>query len=73
MVTTEKNEPELMSVKEVAAMLGVSQRTVYRMDDAGQIPRSIKLASLVRWRTAELREWIEKGCPKCRPNCGNTN
>ncbi len=55
---------ELLDVRTVAALLGgCSIRHVYRLADAGRMPRPIKLGSLVRWRRAELEAWIKAGCP----------
>lgn len=53
----------LMNVKDVAEMLGLSERTVYRLADAGNMPRPVKLGAAVRWRKKELDTWIEDGCP----------
>lgn len=64
----------LLDVEAVAELLSCSTRTVRRMADAGQMPRPVKIASLVRWRARTgdpltgLRDWIENGCPNCRPS-----
>jgi len=60
--------PSLITVDEVAAMLQVSQRTVYRFSDIGRIPRPIKLGGSVRWRRSDILAWIEEGCPSARPS-----
>ena len=57
------NTSVLLTVKEVAEMLGLSERTVYRLADSGTMPRPVKLGAAVRWRRSELEEWIEEGCP----------
>lgn len=54
---------ELLNVKRVAALLGISSRQVYRLADCGKIPRPVRLGSLVRWRRAELADWLSAGCP----------
>lgn len=54
---------ELLSVKAVASLLGVSSRQVYRLTDRGCMPRPVRLGVLVRWRRAELLDWITSGCP----------
>ena len=54
----------LLNVKEVAEMLGLSERTVYRLSDTGNMPQPVKLGAAVRWRRQELESWIENGCPK---------
>lgn len=58
--------PPLIGVKTVASVCTFSTRTVYRMSDAGRMPRPIKLGALVRWRTDEIRQWIADGCPSNR-------
>lgn len=56
----------LLAVTEVAATLGCSQRHVYRLADAGKMPRPVKPGQLVRWRRSELDCWISDGCPAVR-------
>ena len=57
---------ELLNVKAVAAVLGISSRQVYRLADCGKIPRPVRLGALVRWRKAELTDWIAEGCRPVR-------
>lgn len=57
---------ELLDVKQTAALINASQRTVYRLADADKMPRPVKLGALVRWRADELRRWIAQGCPACQ-------
>lgn len=59
-------EPSAMlDVKAVAAMLGCSERHVYRLADSGRMPRPAKLGALVRWSRERLERWIADGCPDC--------
>ena len=59
---------ELLDVRAVSELLGgCSTRHVYRLADAGRMPRPVKLGSLVRWRRAELVAWINAGCPTQQP------
>ncbi len=58
----ERPPTELLDVKMVAAALGISSRQVYRLADCGKIPRPVRLGALVRWRRAELTDWISAGC-----------
>jgi excisionase family DNA binding protein len=58
--------PVLLDVRQVGAMLGCSPRTVYRLADAGKMPRPRRLGSLVRWSRAEIQEWIADGCKPTR-------
>ena len=57
---------ELLDVRAVARLLDCSTRHVYRLSDAGRMPRPLKLGQLVRWRRAELAAWLEQGCPAVR-------
>ena len=59
----QKNEPLLWSCEEFADVLGVSKRTIRRMDQIGKLPRRIVVGRLVRWRVDEIRSWIDAGCP----------
>ncbi len=54
---------ELLDVKTVAALLGISSRQVYRLADCRKIPRPVRLGSLVGWRRAEPADWLDAGCP----------
>ena len=59
---------ELLDVRAVAALLGgCSTRHVVRLADAGRMPRALKLGTLVRWRKAEVLDWISAGCPPTQP------
>lgn len=56
----------MLGVGDVAKMLKCSPRTVYRLADAGRIPRPVKLGALVRWNREAVEQWIAGGCPSCR-------
>ena len=55
---------QLVGLDKVAELLGCSPRTVYRLADCGRLPRPRKVGTLVRWPIAEIRKWIEDGCPR---------
>ena len=57
---------KLGDVKTVAEKLDCSSRHVYRLADAGLMPKSKRLGALVRWDLEEIDEWISAGCPPCR-------
>lgn len=63
---------ELLDVKGVAELLRCSPRHCYRLADVGKMPRPLKLGSLVRWRRAELLDWLNAGCPAVRIARGAT-
>lgn len=56
----------MLNVKQVASFLNCSTRTVYRLADAGRMPRPLKLGALVRWRRISIDQWIDDGCPSVR-------
>ena len=51
------------NANQVAAMLGVSVRQVWRLHATGRLPRAIRLGNCVRWRRAEIEAFVEAGCP----------
>jgi len=53
----------LIPAEEVARMMGVSERTLWRLASAGRVPRPVRIGRNTRWRLAEIRDWIEQGCP----------
>lgn len=56
----------LMDVCSVADMLSCSERTVYRLADAGKMPAPLRVGRLVRWSSKALCDWIADGCPVVR-------
>ena len=50
-----------LDVTEVSQLLGISKRTVYRLLDAGEIPKSIKLGNATRWRRSDIVLFVEAG------------
>ena len=57
------NQSLLITPRELAASLGVSERTVWRLRDAGKLPPPVKLGASVRWRRDEIEQWVKNGCP----------
>ena len=60
----------LLDVEGVASLLNCSTRHLYRLADAGRMPRPVKLGSLVRWNRDTLETWLAEGCPSCRTGKG---
>ena len=56
----------LLDVHAVAEMCYCSTRHVYRLSDAGKMPRPVKLGALVRWNRKEIEDWISGGCKTVR-------
>jgi predicted DNA-binding transcriptional regulator AlpA len=56
-------QPLAISAKELAAMLGVSLRQVWRLDSSGMLPNKIRLGGSCKWIRSEIMSWLEHGCP----------
>jgi len=70
--TADSAPSAMLDVQAVADMLSCSTRHVYRLADAGRMPRPVKLGALVRWPRSTgnphtgILDWIADGCPNCR-------
>lgn len=58
--------PALLTIKQVAELLQLSQREVFRWQDRGIVPGRTKLGRLVRFNRAAVLNWIEEGCPQTK-------
>lgn len=54
--------PLFLKVEELAAMLRLSKRSVWRLRSAGALPEPYRIGGLVRWRRADIDAWIAGGC-----------
>jgi len=59
-------EPLLISDVQGARMAGISRRSWHRLRSAGKLPPSIKLGRSIRWRRADVEQWITWGCPDAK-------
>jgi excisionase family DNA binding protein len=53
----------LLTVEQVAERLGVSPRTVARLENDPHFPRRVKLGKAVRWPASAVARWIRSDCP----------
>lgn len=58
--------PTLVTAEELAKLMQVSERTLWRLLSAGKVPQPVRIGRNTRWRLAEVLEWIEHGCPISR-------
>ncbi len=59
--TTPHAQPLLLNVQQLAQLLGVSTRHIWRMRDSGQLPPAIKLgAKIVKWSREDVVAWIRR-------------
>ncbi len=57
---------QLVTVEQVAEMLQIATRSVWRLRDSGKMPSPISLGKCVRWKADEMEAWITDGCPDVR-------
>lgn len=49
-----------INVQELAKLLGVNPRTIWRLAQRGDIPAPIRLGDrIVRWRLSDIREYLD--------------
>jgi excisionase family DNA binding protein len=53
------NEGEILTIKEVAEYLKVTERTIYRLAGAKKIP-AFKVGGTWRFSRADIDEWIKR-------------
>ena len=56
--------PKLINAEELARMMNISERTLWRLLSGGRLPQPVRIGRSTRWRLAEVAEWIERGCPR---------
>jgi len=55
--------PELLTLREVAALCNVSERTLWGWANSGTSPAPLRIGrGTVRYARAAYVEWIESGC-----------
>lgn len=54
------DDPLLLTDREVAGLLSISRRTVWRLTSTGELPKPIKLGRASRWRRADLEAFISE-------------
>jgi predicted DNA-binding transcriptional regulator AlpA len=56
-------QPILLSAKEVATLLHVSVRHIWRLRASAKLPGPLKLGGALRWREKDIVEWVSANCP----------
>lgn len=59
---TAKGRAVLITAEELATMLSISTRTLWRLLSAGKVIAPLRLGGSTRWRLDEVHRWIEGGC-----------
>jgi excisionase family DNA binding protein len=53
---------QMINADKLAKMLGVSRRTLWRLLSAGKLIPPVRIGGSTRWRTDDVRRWIDDGC-----------
>lgn len=56
-------EPLCIRLKEVAQLLGISERTLATMRSCGKLPPAIRLGGCLLYPVSDLKLWVSLGCP----------
>ena len=54
---------QLWNIKQVKMVTGLSERTLWRLNDSGKLPAPLRIGHSVRWRKSDILQWIEMGTP----------
>jgi predicted DNA-binding transcriptional regulator AlpA len=52
-------KPLLLKADDVARLIAVSTRTLWRLVRAGQFPRPIYVGGSSRWRQVDVESWVQ--------------
>lgn len=64
MTMTLRTADRLLSAEDLATMLSLSRRQVFRLNSCGRIPAPVRIGGAVRWRLDnDIKPWIGMGCP----------
>lgn len=56
-------QPILITADELAVMLKISPRTLWRLLSAGKLLKPVRFGGNTRWKESDVLEWIDQGCP----------
>ena len=55
--------PQLITAEELAKLMQVSERTLWRLLSSGKLPKPVRIGRNTRWRVDQVSDWIQQGCP----------
>ena len=61
--TKQNHHPLAIQAKDLAKLLGVSVRQVWRLNSMGKLPKPIRIGGSVRWLRSQIISWLELDCP----------
>ncbi len=69
-VATLQDMPELLTAKDLEAITQIDVKTIYAYVQKGLVPY-VRIQSNIRFRKAEILDWLEKQTVRQRPASGN--
>ena len=54
--------PQLLSAKELAKVMSLSPRTVFRLRSSRRLPFPVYVGSSLRWRLSDIKLFLECDC-----------
>jgi predicted DNA-binding transcriptional regulator AlpA len=68
------SDDRLLSVRQMAELAGISERTFWRFIATGVFPPAdYRVGRLTRWRVSTFRSWLETQSPRTSPATGAVN
>ena len=61
--TRTKAQQLVLRGRQVAKLMGVSEKTWWNLWTSGKAPKPMRLASIPCWGLEEIRSWAAAGCP----------
>jgi excisionase family DNA binding protein len=52
------NEKILLTAEDLAELLGVSLRSIWRRINDGTVPKPVRIGRLVRWHRQTIERWL---------------
>jgi predicted DNA-binding transcriptional regulator AlpA len=56
-------KPVLVTAAQLARMLQISMRSLYRLRSGNQLPPPLRVGGFTRWRRTDIENWVAAGCP----------
>lgn len=56
-------QPILLTAKQVAALLQIGERTLWRHVSAGRFLSPFRVGGATRWPREAVERWVAEGCP----------
>ncbi|HPS55666.1 MAG TPA: helix-turn-helix domain-containing protein [Sedimentisphaerales bacterium] len=58
-----QTQNQLLAAKDLAEMLSVSVRTIWRLRSAGKLPKPVSIGGSIRWKLSDIELWQNLECP----------